>query len=230
MKGRDLVFAALAVVVAGTCISLGIWQLNRLSERRSFNSGLRSRAEMPPVQISEVPTDTGNARYRRVQLIGSYDYDRELIVANRSRQGSPGVNIVTPLRISGRDTAILVNRGWVYAPDGMTTDLSRWREPSPMTGEAYVDNFSTRKGAPRLPRRGRAYRWLDRATLSRDIPYPIAPYYAVLMAKSGDQPANVPPRLDVPPLDEGPHRSYAIQWFSFAAISIIGMVLYLRRK
>jgi cytochrome oxidase assembly protein ShyY1 len=34
----------------------------------------------------------------------------------------------------------------------------------------------------------------------------------------------------VPPLDEGPHKSYAVQWFSFAAISIVGTVLYLRRK
>src|SRR6267378_4533845 len=31
------------------------------------------------------------------------------------------------------------------------------------------------------------------------------------------------------PLDEGPHRMYAIQWFSFAAISIIGLVIFLRR-
>ena len=26
------------------------------------------------------------------------------------------------MRIPGRDTAVLVNRGWIYAPDGMTAD------------------------------------------------------------------------------------------------------------
>ena len=76
----------------------------------------------------------------------------------------------------------------------------------------------------------RANRWLDRRTISQAFPYPISSYYVVLMGTGGTRPASVPPRIEVPPLDEGPHKSYAIQWFSFAAISIIGTILYLRRK
>jgi surfeit locus 1 family protein len=34
----------------------------------------------------------------------------------------------------------------------------------------------------------------------------------------GERVARLPP----PALDEGPHLSYAIQWFSFAAIALIG--------
>ena len=52
-----------------------------------------------------------------------YDFANEYALASRTRQGSPGVNIMTPLRIAGTDTAVLVNRGWVYAPDAMTVDL-----------------------------------------------------------------------------------------------------------
>jgi cytochrome oxidase assembly protein ShyY1 len=29
-------------------------------------------------------------------------------------------------------------------------------------------------------------------------------------------------RLEVPALDEGPHLSYAIQWFFFAAVAVVG--------
>ena len=39
---------------------------------------------------------------------------------------------------------------------------------------------------------------------------------------------NIPPRVPPPPLDEGPHRSYAIQWFSFAIIAVVGMYFFLR--
>lgn len=230
MRDKDIVFAALAVIAAGTCIYLGVWQLDRLAERRAFNDQLRSRAAMAPVNIDRLPSDTGAAHYRRITLEGTYDFAHEFVLTNRSRQGSPGVQIVTPLRMPGRDSAVLVNRGWVYAPDAMTADLSRWREPARMTGDAYVENFRAREGSPAAGERGNAYRWMDRPTLSQEIPYPISVYYAVLIGDSGATPANVPPRLTVPPLDEGPHRSYAIQWFSFATISIIGMILFLRRK
>jgi len=230
MKTKDLAFALLGVIVAAVCVRLGVWQLERLGERRQLNDRLRSRAEMPPVDVTALPADTGIAHYRRVRIAGTYDFDREIVLTNRSRQGSPGVNIITPLRIPGRDTAILVNRGWVYAPDGMTADLTRWREPAQVSGDAFVENYGTGKGVVRAPARPQAWRWLDRDALSQAFPYPLAPYFVVLIAEGPETPPNVPPRLSVPPLDEGPHTSYAIQWFSFATISIIGMILFLRRK
>src|SRR4029079_16288954 len=155
-------------------------------------------------------------------------FKNEIILTNRTRNGSPGVHIITPLKESGADSAILVNRGWVYAPDAMTVDLKRWHEPDSMKGEAYVENFQHRAGNPKSSTHANAYRWMDYPTVSRAFPYPVAHYFVVLIGDSIS--ANVPPRVEVPPLDEGPHKSYAIQWFSFAAISIFGTILYLRRK
>lgn len=220
----------MGTVFAVACIRLGFWQLSRLAERKAFNAELRSRAATAPVPFDKLPSDTGAAHFRRVKLSGTYDFGHEVVITNRTRDGSPGVNILTPVRIPGRDTAVLVNRGWVYAPDGMTTDLSRWREPDSLAGDAFVENYSSRQGAVRSASRPNAYRWVDRTALSQGIPYPIAPYYVVLIGKGRETPPNVPPRLEVPPLDEGPHLSYAIQWFSFAAISIIGMTIFMRRK
>lgn len=230
MQPRDIAFAGIGVILAGTFIGLGIWQLDRLGQRREFNRALRSRAETPPVPLAAVPADTGAAHYTRVALSGSYDFANEIVITTRSRNGSPGVNIITPVRVPGSDTAVLVNRGWIYAPDGMTVDLARWREPDAVEGEAYVENFSNRTGEVKATRIPNAYRWMDRPALSQAFPYPIAPFYLVLIGETQTPPADVPPRVPVPPLDEGSHRSYAFQWFSFAAISIIGMVLYLRRK
>ena len=227
MKKRDIIFAVIAIAFAIVCIRLGVWQLQRLVERKQLNAELRSRAATKPVDLKELPKDTGAAHFRRVSVSGTYDYDHEIILTNRSRNGSPGVNIVTPLR-SGTDTAVLVNRGWVYAPDGMTVDASRWREPAAMKGEGYVEFFRKGHGDAKSSTHPRAYRWVDSMTISQAFPYAILPYLVVLIdsAKKGE---NIPPRVDVPPLDEGPHKSYAIQWFSFAAISIFGVFFYLRR-
>jgi surfeit locus 1 family protein len=58
--------------------------------------------------------------------------------------------------------------------------------------------------------------------------YPVAPLYLVQLAATaapeGTPAPATPVRLDPPFLDEGPHRGYAIQWFAFATIAVVGSV------
>jgi surfeit locus 1 family protein len=225
---RKWILSVIAVAFAALFISLGFWQLRRLAERQRQNALLLSRRTAAPVSLDELPPDTALAHFRRVRFAGALDYANEIVLTLRGRDGSPGVNILTPLRRANTDTAVLVNRGWVYAPDGITVDTKLWRERDSIQGQGFVEVFPT-KGpfdAPN-PSRPRSFRRLDRRALMRIFPYPIANYYVVLTDSSTSP--NVPPRVEPASLDEGPHRSYAIQWFSFAAISIIGLVIFLRR-
>ena len=238
MTFRKWALTVAALVAAAIFISFGLWQLRRLDSRRDSNALLASRRFAPEVGPSALPADTGAARFRRVRLQGKYDFDHEIVHTLRGRSGSPGVNILTPLLRPGNDTAILVNRGWVYAPDGMTVDTRPWREADTLNGTGFVETFPTAGVfAPPNPQRPRAFRRLDRGALSKLFPYPIANYYVVLSdtitnrnPALGAVPApNVPPRVEPAALDEGPHRNYAVQWFSFAAISIIGLMIFIRR-
>ena len=229
VEARPLI--VIAVVLALGFMRLGLWQVGRLQQRQTLNAELASRAVAPAEPISELPTDTANAHYRRVSVQGQYDYANEIVLTLRSRDGSPGVNIVTPVRPPAADTALLVVRGWVYSPDGMTVDLSKWREGTGASGSGFVETYPPRReGKNSSPTHPNAYRWLDPRELEKHLHYPLKPYYVVLTSAPDDTTKNTPPRLTVPPMDEGPHRSYAIQWFSFAAISIIGTILFLRRK
>ncbi len=230
MKRRDIAFVTVGIVAAIVCLRLGFWQLSRLAERKTLNRELSARATTAPVPLAALPRDSGAMHFRRVAVTGAYDYAHEILVTNRTRNGSPGVQIVTPLRVPGNDTAVLVTRGWVYAPDGMTINRKRWQEPDTLTGDAFVEMFIHTTGQPKLAERQESFRWLDDRVLAKEFPYPIAPYRLILISGGAERGENVPPRLDVPPLDEGPHQSYAIQWFSFAAISIFGMILFVRRK
>lgn len=238
MTLRKWIVTIAALSAAAIFISFGLWQLRRLDARQAQNSLLTSRRFAPEVELDALPSDTAEARFRRVRLRGTLDYDNEIVHTLRGRGGSPGVNILTPLMRAGNDTAVLVNRGWVYAPDGMTVDTRPWREPDSLDGTGFVETFPTSGPfAPPNPDRPRAFRRLDRAALSKLLPYPIANYYVVLSDSSTSAapalgtapPPNVPPRVEPTPLGEGPHRNYAVQWFSFAAISIIGLVILLRR-
>lgn len=225
---RKWILSILSVSFAAIFISLGFWQLRRLSARRQANALVAARRVAPQVELDSLPRDTAEARFRRVHLRGIYDHGQEILFTLRGRNGSPGVNILTPLLRPRNDTAVLVNRGWLYSPDGMTVDTRPWREADTLNGTGFVETFPT-KGpfAPANPARPRSFRRLNRAELMKVFPYPIANYYVVL-TDSAEKP-NIPPRVEAALLDEGSHRNYAIQWFSFAAISIIGLVIFLRR-
>lgn len=228
MTLRKWILSILAISFAALSISLGFWQLRRLSARRAANAIVASRRDAPEVPLDSLPPDTSASHFRRVRVDGAYDYANEIVLTLRVREGSPGVNIITPVRRDGTDTAVLVNRGWVYSPDGVTVDTKRWREGDSVNANAFVDVFPTQGPFDSLnPARPRSMRRLYRPDLLKLFPYPIANYYVVL-TDSG-RIGNAPPRVDPTPLDEGPHRNYAIQWFSFAAISIGGLVIFLKR-
>lgn len=228
MPLRKWILGIFAISFAAIAIALGFWQLRRLSARRQTNAVLASRRIAPRVELDSLPRDTASAHFRRVHLRGVYDHAQEIVLTLRGRNGSPGINILTPLLRANKDTAVLVNRGWIYSPDGMTADTRPWHEADTLNGAGFVETFPT-KGpfAPPNPARPRSFRRLNRAELQKSFPYPIANYYVVLTDSA--QSSNVPPRVEPAPLDEGPHMLYAIQWFSFAVISSVGLVIFLRR-
>src|SRR6476660_5335981 len=139
MKVAERPLIVVAVVLTLGFMRLGGWQLARLHQRQRLNAELASRAVDPAVSISLLPTDTANAHYRRVSVQGTYDYGNEIVLTLRSRDGSPGVNIVTPLKLPATDTALLVVRGWIYSPDGMTANLPPWREGAQANGSGFVE-------------------------------------------------------------------------------------------
>jgi surfeit locus 1 family protein len=229
MPRRIIVFCAFALVAAIVFVRLGLWQLDRLRERRAFNATIVQQQLGAPMPLVDLPRDTARAHYRAASVDGTYDYDHELVYSNRTRRGSPGVDILTPVRVAGRDTAVLVNRGWVYSPDGASVDLTKWREGPTARLKGYVE-LTTGDTALAVTSHARLIRHVSRAELAAKIPYPVAPYYLVAFGDTTDM--SHPARRDLPVLDDGPHRGYAMQWFSFALIAIAGagIVVYRDRQ
>ena len=230
MPRRMLLFVAAAFVAAAIFVRLGIWQISRLHERRALNAVVASRLDSTLVDARSLPRDPMAARYRRAHLVGPADYAHELIIAARTNAGAPGVWLLTPVHIPGTDTVAIVNRGWVYSPDAATVDASRYREGDTLDVEGYVLPFEHARGPAALGSRARTLRDADSAAVIDSMGAAALPYMIVALADSmrrtrpapRDSAMHPPERLAPPPLDEGPHTSYAIQWFSFAAIAIAG--------
>jgi surfeit locus 1 family protein len=223
MKRSTLLFVVIAVIAAAGCVRLGIWQLSRREQRRAMNAKISARINQAPVDVRTIPRDTSQSRFATVRVAGQPDFEHEILLTLRGNNGAPGVDILTPVRLAGTDTAVLVNRGWVYSPDGVHIETSRWRETDTVfTG--YVDSFDS---APGDSIRDGGIRRASYQAISRALPYPILPFYVTAMgdtAAAAPDPTAAPRivRLQPPKLGEGPHLSYAFQWFGFALISLVG--------
>lgn len=227
MSRRTLFFCLFALAAAGVFIRLGVWQIARLHERQARNLEVAGQLRSAPVPLSSLPRDTALARYRPATVSGRYDYEHELVATGRTRRGSPGVDLLTPVRVAGNDTAILVNRGWVYSPDGSSVDLKRWREGDSAHASGYVELYSADAGSP-LPADRHVVRRASRREITARLPYPVMPFYLVAVGDTLDR--THPSRRELPQLDEGSHKAYAFQWFSFAVIALAGAGIVVRRE
>ena len=205
MQRRDVTLAIVAVLVAAACVAAGIWQLDRLAQRRARNAGLSARLALPPLELrGGISADS--ARQRRVVARGVYDFSAERTWPGRSFDGTPGVALITPLRLAD-GAAVLVDRGWVPSPDAFHVDPAAYREPD--TGIV--------EGIAFVPPRGRG-----------DVnPAGFLPF--VLQQVTPAPSRGLPRRWPAPAFDNGPHLSYAIQWFSFAVIALVGTAVMIRK-
>src|SRR3954452_9556708 len=104
-----LILVAGFIVVALVCARLGIWQVHRLRERRAMNAALlRARSEAPIDLLAHRP-DSADAG-RTVSARGRYDHANDVVLRGREYGGVPGVEIVSPLMIDGKNAAVLVDR------------------------------------------------------------------------------------------------------------------------
>ena len=206
MQRRDVTLGIAAVLVAAVCVGLGVWQLNRLGQRRARNAVTAARWALPPLQVNgAVAADS--ARQRRVTARGVYDFAAEQTWPGRSFQGTPGVALITPLRLAD-GSAVLVDRGWVPSPDAYHVDQTRYHEP----------DTATIVGLGLIPPRGRGD-----ANTQGYLPF-------IVLLETPDPERGLPRRWPPPVLDDGPHLSYAIQWFSFAVIALVGTAALLRSR
>ncbi len=213
-------------------VRLGFWQLERGREVAAINAGLSARLEEPPLPYARVVADTGDSQWRRVTLHGRWRYDLEQVQAARTNAGSPGVHLLTPFeRVDAPDTLVVVTRGWVYSGDAATVDLARWREREAEAIDiaGYVTRLAP-DGPPPPANAALPLRQVSRVALEARLGAPIAPLMVTMTSDSIARADSVPRRLAMPIVDPGPHRSYAIQWFAFAAIAVIGGIALARRR
>lgn len=214
----------LTVLVALGCWGLSLWQLGRRADRRAQNQAAIAGRQRPILDLLET-NEAEDRRQRRVVARGTFDYDAEIILRGHLSTGAPGVHVVTPLRLAGSDSAVLVNRGFVPAADGATPDQAVPSEASadPIEGIAIAVPEDHEGGNQVTGARGTSWRRLDLAAVRASVPYPLLDIY--ILASPDTARRGWPRRIEPPPLGEGNHLSYALQWLGIGA-AVLGFGLF----
>jgi len=229
LRPKWIGFHVLVAVAIVTMINLGFWQLRRLDQRQEFNAVVEARYDAPPEPIDSVltpTTDPDDVEWRPVTITGTYRPDETVHIVNRSQSGRAGDNIVVPLELEdGR--VLLVNRGFVT----LGVDV-----PDPPTGSVEVTgrlrpSQERRLGQLSDPSDGQlteAQR-VDIPRLAQQIDGDVIEMYVDAFESEPAESAVLEP-VAKPTLGEGPHLSYAVQWFIFSVCVAVGWVLAVRRS
>lgn len=226
---RWIVAIVVGGVIAVLFIRLGIWQLDRLDERRERNAVTQERRASDPQPLEDLVAAKGldpeELDLLPTSASGTYRPDLEFFSIGRTVGDATGTLVATPLEIAD-GTLLVVVRGIVPAgtegppaqgfdtPTGQVTvegRLSGGEEPLRI-GEPDPENGVLTS----LSR-------VDLAYIDRWIEGTVLPVSLVLVDQRPGNPDAAP--LAIPPeeLGEGSHLGYAIQWFAFAAIVIVGV-------
>ena len=234
-------FVAATVV---TMIALGLWQLDRLDQRRASNDAIRAAMAREPVDLSQHAAlgdggdgdggDGGGAAgslpdYSAVTAAGRYLEGSEVRIANRSYLGQPGAWLATPLElVDGRVTVVV--RGWIPRLNVAGVDTRPTAPPAgavTVAGLAFASVSGGRvgeTGADDTPELSR----LDLDLVSGVTGLDVGDVWVRLVAQD-PPPGELPVPVPAAALTDGPHLSYAFQWFFFSAGAVVVYAMILRR-
>jgi len=220
-------------------IRLGIWQLDRLEQRRLFNARVTAQLSQPVLELNgeSLGVDLRGMEYRSVVVSGEYDFSRQVGLRNQVWENEPGVRLLTPLKIQGTDQYILVERGWVPGVNSTETDWRRYDEPGLVHVSGMIRASESKpdfgRRADPLPAPGklalRLWHFANVDAIARQLPYSLLPVY---VQQAPDPTWSSLPHRSLPELEitEGPHMSYALQWFSFATLLAFGYPYFVFKR
>lgn len=229
-RGPFWVFShVFAASVIGLFLVLGLWQLDRLSDRQSRNELVETRLNQP-LEIVAAPDGGENGSvldYRSATAVVQVLDDDFVRIGNRSQGGVAGEHVVAIVSLAD-GSLLAVNRGFVPAnfdvelePFGAgTVQISGWLRATVTKGTIGATDAGQSDVLPRF----------DTERVSFRLGEALPPVYLQLAPTGESGLSSFPDPVPLPPLDEGPHLSYAVQWFIFATLGIGFYGALLRRQ
>jgi cytochrome oxidase assembly protein ShyY1 len=214
----------LGLLMLPVLLRLGFWQLERAEDKRQLQAEMDRQRALPALTQADELFNQTPMHHRRIELRGTLDNDHSWLLDNKTRQGQVGYEVITPLLLDSGET-ILLNRGWVAAPESrnqlpelvpiyrpiVVSGLLHQPSSNPMVRETENSNQW-----PRRIQELNVAKLYGQLTSESRLPY-------VLRLDSSSDAAFV---TQWRWLNNNPakHQGYAVQWFSMAAVLVVALV------
>ena len=220
-KLRLTLLTAGALIGLVATFSLGRWQLSRAAQKEALHAAIQLQNTRPPVVLAELtgPAKADDLLHRQVRLRGQWMAQNTVFLDNRQMHDLSGFYVVTPLKLTGSNISILVQRGWVARNFLDRTALPVVDSP---VGEVEVQG---RMAPP--PSKLYAFKGGEAGAIRQNLD--VAAFSAetglalltLSVLQSG--PAEGRMQRDWPPANLGveKHYGYAFQWFGLCALIAI---------
>lgn len=223
---RWVAMAVFLVALALVFVRLGEWQLDRLDQRRDANDTVVANQDEAVVDYRQLMGEpvAEELQWRRVEVTGRYTGE-QFLVRYRNQDKAAGSEVVAVLQTDQH--RLLVDRGFIPRPQG---------EPEATTAPAPPEGTVTITGHLRRDERGDdvattphegMVRLINSDALGEAIDVDLLPGYVSLISSDPPDGADLQP-ITPPPLTEGNHFSYALQWFAFGIIAVVGIGVLIR--
>lgn len=237
-SGRWFGYFTMLVVFSIACVLLGNWQFDRRAQARAEIERLDANYGSAAVPLAtELPSldafDVDAQKWRTVSMRGEYIGEPTLA---RNRPGPQGVgsDLIQALRTDAGEV-FFVDRGWVPVDGGAAArgEVSVSDLPQAPSGPVVVE-ARLRASEPRIDGRtssGMTVASIELPELARLSGTEGEAYTGAYGMLISEDPAGEHGVLPAEPeRDEGPHLSYALQWYVFILIAGIGVYVAARRE
>lgn len=223
-SGKWAGYFAMALVFAIACVALGNWQMSRRNDVVANIAKITANYSGTPVDYDTVSANFDHLdpakEWTQVTLKGTYVSADERVVRNRPLNGTPGYEVLVPLRLENGDT-VIVDRGWLPIgyevpghPDvvpqpeaGIVTVVGRLKPPEPKLDRGAPDGQLAS---------------IELNDYAAQLPYAIKTGAYAQLASESPAAASIPVSFPAPSIDEGSHLSYAMQWICFGVLAFVG--------
>jgi surfeit locus 1 family protein len=103
----------IVILMMAVLLSLGTWQLSRSKEKQQLIDSYKRAPSLPAIHPSDLKAGWDSFQFRKLELNGRYANDYQILLENQIREGKLGYMVLTPFEPEGRESVILVNRGWI---------------------------------------------------------------------------------------------------------------------
>ena len=209
------------------CIWAANWQYTRGVDRHARNNVIEERIAQSPIELSARDADPVNNEWQSMSVNGRFDSNQQILLRNRYSEGKYGYEVLT-LFTSNSGEKFWVDRGWVQAGATATTPPEITKVPEvdvSITGRFRLDSSLPRGSFFALPGDGQGLV----SELNAQSQLDTEKFYIDLL--SGSDPSLTPAvPAQLPPLSDGPHMAYALQWLFFGGLIVYGRILIRRTR